>query len=308
MFSARVHRIEEEEKKDIFAPVADLMVGVVFIFLVMIMALSLVMMQDAVPRSAYDQIARQLAETKAQRDGLQKRVEQFAEFVAYAKNEGVIPLLDRLAEADATRAKILAMLKERLAAKGVNVEADFRNGVLRLPSGDLFDSAQAQPTPHGADVIRILGATLVDVLPCFLPGERPSDCPPLSPDSVLNAVYIEGHTDIAPLRDASGGLRDNWDLSAARAIAAFRIIRDSDPRAPRLKNAEGEALLGVSGYAATRPAVEGLTDKQRMDKNVMEKDRRIAVRLIMAVNREQLAKTLRELNQRLNALDAAGHK
>ena len=35
----------------------------------------------------------------------------------------------------------------------------------------------------------------------------------------------------------------------------------------------------------------------------MEADRRIEVRLIMAVNREQVEKTLRDLNQRLDGLD-----
>ncbi|WP_374544856.1 flagellar motor protein MotB [Rhodoblastus sp.] len=305
MFAARVHKIEEEEKKDVFAPVADLMVGVVFIFIIMVLALSLVMMEDAVPRPLYDQTAQELKDVTAERDALKKRADQFAEFVSYLKTGSVVPLLDRLAEADATRAKILQMLKERLATQGVAVEADFRSGVLRLPTGNLFESGEADPTPHGREVIRLLGAALADTVPCFLPGAAPPPaCPPQSQGSVLNAVYIEGHTDAAPLRGVKEGLRDNWDLSAARAIEAFRIVRDSDPRAPNLKNAEGKSLLGVSGYADTRPVTEGLSDKQRADKAVMETDRRIEVRLIMAVNRDQVEKALRELNQRLERLDA----
>jgi flagellar motor protein MotB len=306
MFSARVHKVEEEEKKDVFAPVADLMVGVVFIFIIMVLALSLVMMEDAVPRPLYDQTARELAEVTAQRDALKRRADALADFVTYLKTQGVVPLLDRLAEADATRAKILQMLKDRLAAQGVAVEADFRSGVLRLPTGNLFESAQADPTPHGREVIRLLGVALADTVPCFLPGAaQPPACPPLSQGSVLNAVYIEGHTDAAPLHGGAGDrLRDNWDLSAARAIEAYRIVRESDPRAPSLKNAEGKSLIGVSGYADTRPVTEGLSKEQRADKAAMEADRRIEVRLIMAVNREQVEKTLRELNQRLDKLDA----
>ena len=123
---------------------------------------------------------------------------------------------------------------------------------------------------------------------------------------MLNAVYIEGHTDTAPVHGGGDNLRDNWDLSAARAIAAYRIVRDSDARNPNLKNAEGKSLLGVSGYADTRPVTEGLSEKQRQEKNVMESDRRIEIRLIMAVNREQVEKTLRELNHRLDGLDAGG--
>jgi chemotaxis protein MotB len=308
MFALRHPRADDEEKKDVFAPVADLMVGVVFIFIVMIMALSLVMMDDAVPRPAYDQVVRELAETNADRDALKARAEQLAEFVNYLRTQGVVPLLDRLAEADATRARILQMLKERLAAAGINVEADFRSGVLRLPAGNLFESAQSDPTPFGREVIRVLGVTLADIVPCFLPGQaQPAGCPPLSSGSVLNAVYIEGHTDSAPVRSGAHVFQDNWDLSAARAIQAFRIVRESDARIPNLKNADGKSLLGVSGYADTRPVAEGLTEKQRAEKSVMESDRRIEIRLIMAVNREEVEKTLRDLNHRLDGLDAGAH-
>lgn len=305
MFALRHPRADDEEKKDIFAPVADLMVGVVFIFIVMIMALSLVMMDDAVPRPTYDQAVRQLAATRAQRDALKARAEKLADFVTYFKTQGVVPLLDRLAEADATRAKILQTLKDRLDAAGVKVEADFRSGVLRLPTGNLFLSAQADPTPYGREVIRILGVALAETVPCFLPGQaHAAACPPLTSGSVLNAVYIEGHTDAAAFHGVAGGFRDNWDLSAARAIAAYRIVRESDARIPQLKNAEGKSLLGVSGYADTRPVAEGLTETQRTEKSVMESDRRIEIRVIMAVNRDEVAKTLHDLNHRLDGLDA----
>jgi flagellar motor protein MotB len=317
MFAVRHPRADDEEKKDVFAPVADLMVGVVFIFIVMIMALSLVMMDDAVPRATYNLAVKELNDTrierdalvverdalKAERDALKARARQLADFVTYLRTQGVVPLLDRLAEADATRAKILQMLKNRLAEAGVNVEADFRSGVLRLPTGNLFPSAQADPTPYGREVIRILGVTLADTVPCFLPGAAPG-CPPLSAGNVLNAVYIEGHTDSAAFHGEANGFHDNWDLSAARAIEAYRIVRESDGRIPVLKNGEGKSLLGVSGYADTRPVTEGLTEKQRSDKTVMETDRRIEVRLIMAVNRDEVEKTLRDLNQRLDGLNA----
>ena len=55
MFSRSSQSAETEEKKDIFAPVADLMVGVVFIFIIMVMALSLLIMEDAVPRATFDE-------------------------------------------------------------------------------------------------------------------------------------------------------------------------------------------------------------------------------------------------------------
>lgn len=302
MFAARRPAPDEEEKKDIFAPVADLMVGVVFIFIVMVMALSLTLMDDVVPRAAYDQIVKELATMTAERDALLKRNLQLEDFAHYVKFQGVAPLLGRLAEADSTRSKILLTLKQRLSDEGISVDADLENGTLRLPSGKLFESAQADPTPFGEQVIHLLGVTLADTISCFLPA-APASCPPTKSGSVLSAIYIEGHTDAAPFRTTIDRFRNNWDLSAARAIEAYRIVRESDARIPGMKNAEGKSLVGVSGYADTRPVTEGLSDKQRAEKNTMEADRRIEVRLVMAVNREAVEKTLDELNRKLGGLD-----
>ena len=73
MFRAHIPRSAEEEQKDIFAPVSDLMVGVVFIFIILILALSLDLSDETtVPRSAYDakvsetiELSRQLADARA---------------------------------------------------------------------------------------------------------------------------------------------------------------------------------------------------------------------------------------------------
>lgn len=305
MFSSRVQRVEEEEKKDVFAPVADLMVGVVFIFIIMVLALSLVMMEDAVPRPLYDQTAQQLEKTTTENQKLAARAEKLESFVDFLKSENIATLLDQLAETDATRARILHMLKDRLAAQGVGVDVDLRSGVLRLPTGNLFPSGEAEPTEHGREVIKILGGALADVAPCFLPDPPRQNCPKASRGAVLNAVYIEGHTDNAPFHGGSPGLKDNWDLSAARAIAAFRIAREADPRVPALKNADNKSLLGVSGYADTRPVAERPPERanERADKAAMEADRRIEVRLIMAIDRDAIAELLHDLNRRLDALD-----
>ena len=305
MFAARRALADEEEKKDVFGAVADLMVGVVFIFIVMVMALSLVLMDDAVPRPAYDQVVKTLAETQAERDRLKVQADQLVDLVKFLKYQDVAPLLSRLAEADATRSTILLTLKQRLAEKGIEVEADLQNGTLRLPSGNLFNTAQADPTPFGEQVIHGLGVTLAETIVCYLPAPTPPrECRAKKDGSVLSAIYVEGHTDAAPFRNVHDRFRNNWDLSAARAIEAYRIIRESDARIPDMKNAEGKSLVGVSGYADTRPVTEGLSDKQRSEKSAMEADRRIEIRLVMAVNREAVEKTLRELNRKLEGLDA----
>ncbi|MGI4814343.1 MAG: hypothetical protein ACRYGG_13585, partial [Janthinobacterium lividum] len=73
MFNRRISTGPEDEAKDIFAPVADLMVGVVFIFIILILALSLDLSSETVvPQSTFDAkvaenlaLTQQLAEAKA---------------------------------------------------------------------------------------------------------------------------------------------------------------------------------------------------------------------------------------------------
>lgn len=342
MFAPYSRPADAEEKKDVFAPVADLMVGVVFIFIIMVLALSLLMREDldnAVPKSEYDAIVSQLdvekekARTEAERANREEttrkvaetdrdqarelayrervRAEQeeaarrkLAEFVRYMRDTGVVPILGRIAEADKRRTEILERLKDRLFASNIKVEIDAENGTLRLPSTKLFESAKADPTPVGTEVIKSLGVAIADIVPCYLAnGARPEQCPQTDGAGVLSAVYIEGHTDAAPFRNTVDRFRNNWDLSAARAIEAFRIVRESDPRVSALRNAEGKALVGVSGYADTRPSTEGLSTEQRLDDQAKETDRRIEVRLIMAVDQHEVLSTLREFNERLEELN-----
>ena len=115
---------EAEEKKDVFAPVADLMVGVVFIFIILVLALSLRIMSDvqnAVPKSVYEEQKAKadsleekltkanvlIADLTLQRDRAREEAvvqsnradreyasrQRLAEFVRYVQSTGVVPVL-----------------------------------------------------------------------------------------------------------------------------------------------------------------------------------------------------------------------
>jgi flagellar motor protein MotB len=322
MFSSYRRRQETDEKKDVFAPVADLMVGVVFIFIILVLALSLHIMDDvqnAVPKSMYDEqkaradiLDRKLADAietvareKDRADREQASRQRLAEFVRYIQRTGVVPILARLAEANERRTEILEKLRARLIAGNIQVDIDAENGTLRLPSTKLFEASKADPTPEGNKIIRILGVSIAEIVPCYLAARvRPANCPPESGAGILSAIYIEGHTDAAAFRNTVDRFRDNWDLSAARAIEAFKIVSAADPRVSGLKNADGQALIGVGGYAETRPVHQGMTDQERMNDQVREIDRRIEVRLVMAVDKEEVQATLKDVRERLEKLDA----
>jgi hypothetical protein len=93
MFARHIRTTEVEEKKDIFAPVADLMVGVVFIFIIMVMALSLLIMNDVVSRSEYDSLKRRLNETEASRSRL-------ADFARHFKDAKFAAALGKTVDVD----------------------------------------------------------------------------------------------------------------------------------------------------------------------------------------------------------------
>jgi len=343
MFAPYRKPAELEEKKDVFAPVADLMVGVVFIFIIMVLALSLLILDDvknAVPKSMYDQAVEDLNQAKdqiaqliAERDEARERATQataerdqardvartqteradrerasrlrLAEFIRYVRDTGVVPILGRLTEANKRRTEILEKLKDRLSVGNIQVDIDAENGTLRLPSTKLFESTKADPTPEGIEIIKSLGTSLAEVVPCYLASAtRPTTCPEAEGTGILSAVYIEGHTDASPFRSTVDRFRNNWDLSAARAIEAFKIVSASDARISKLRNGDGKALVGVSGYADTRPVQEGLTQQARMVDQVRETDRRIEVRLVMAVDKDEVQATLKVLRARLEGLDA----
>ena len=327
MFTRSIAKADEDQK-DIFAPVADLMVGVVFIFIILILALSLdLATEKTVPQSTYDAkvaenraLMQQLEVTKAayerERAGrifaenkvaaLRSDNQRLADFVRFIRDSQIAPLMERLSKADQTRTAILTDMQTKLSALGVDVKVSPDAGTLSLPSTSLFDSGQADPTiPQGRDTILRLGQVLAEVLPCYTPGSSvpypPDQCPAKGDFSSLSAVYIEGHTDVFPYGSPNGRFRNNWDLSAGRAIEAFTLIRDQYHVLRTLKNQDGEAVLGVSGYADTRPAVKDAPD--RTLPVIAEKDRRIEVRLIMSTNEQLVGSVLRELNKRLEGVD-----
>lgn len=328
MMFSRIPSHVEDEQKDIFAPVADLMVGVVFIFMILILALSLdLSTEKAVPQSTYDLQVREnqtlnqqladaraaLASEQALRSAAEARVikldtevARLADFVRFVRDSQIAPLMQRLSKADQTRTAILTDMQSRLSAMGVDVKVNPDAGTLTLPSTKLFASGQADPTiPNGRDTILRLGQVMAEILPCYSPpvsgNTLPAACPSRGDFSNVSAVYVEGHTDVFPFGMVYGRFRNNWDLSAGRAIEAFTLIRDHYDQLRTLKNQDGDPILGVSGYADTRPMDRPSVDRQTPIG--AERDRRIEVRVIMSANEQLVGAVLNELNVRLRSID-----
>ncbi|WP_295455390.1 hypothetical protein [uncultured Thiodictyon sp.] len=271
---------------------ADLMVGVIFIFIILLIGLALHLQPEDVQR---------LRDRNAQLEAENSRLQAFARYV---RDQQMNALFARIAAANETRAQMLADMRSRLHVLGIEVMIDPTNGTLKLPAGGLFLAGQAEPTPQGRETIRKLGEVLTATLPCYTrvrsSDHPPAGCPEINIYSTLSSAYIEGHTDVVPFVGPTGRFRDNWDLSAGRAIETFKLLRETDPLLRDLRNQDGDVLLGVSGYAETRPAVHA---EDRMKEAVRDLDRRIEIRLTMTANEAAVRQALEELNRQLEVVN-----
>ena len=176
---------QEESEESYFVSMTDIMVGLLFIFIIMLMAFGLMLKQ-----------AQQ--ETTQDRRELLEAVEQTRDEVEEMRN------------VDDLRSQMLQDIARRLEERGVQVIVREENGVIQLPDEILFAKGEAAISPRGRRAIDQLGRALDAVLACYAvvpESAGPVDCEEkLLEDLRLEAVFVEGHT------DSDGSDELNWRL------------------------------------------------------------------------------------------------
>ena len=267
----------EEEGENYFISMTDMMVGILFIFIIMLMvfALNLQRLTDQTRDqiNVADDLARQISE-------LQERID--TEFAV-------------INEADAARRRLLKTLKDRMQAAGLSVEVDEASGVLRLAEDAIrFAPNDSRLSSQAAANVQKVAGVLGETLPAFTICSGTGDCPQSEEGNRVETVFIEGHTDVTGLDDR------NWQLSTERAVNTYRQIIEATPALRDLRNGEAREILSVSGYSSTRPVAEG-TELADYDRN-----RRIDLRFVMEANdRERLSEVSRllgEMNAKIRRL------
>jgi chemotaxis protein MotB len=252
---------------DYFASMTDLMLGLVFIFVIVLMVFALEL------REAEQRVA-----TTEQR---------------------MTSAVSSLTESNLARSDLLEALARMLAGK-LPVTIDAQDGSLQLGGDILFPSGSADVYPEALPKLALLGEALAKVLPCY--SSAASGAAPLSQGVAacglhhrgrLDAVYIEGHTDVTPIHTAR--FPSNWDLSAARAATTFSRLIEAYPALGTLKNDAAQALIGVSGYGEHRPVDDSGSAA------ALQKNRRIELRFVMAAPGASEAQAVAA------AVDAARH-
>lgn len=194
-------------------------------------------------------LRKELDDVTAQRDALASKTSELASTLEQREAE-----LQRLTATSKS-------LEEKLAAeiKRGDVKVTQADGRIQVDLIDkvLFDSAQADISPRGEEVLTRLGGILKDI------DDR--------------SIQISGHTDDSPitLPDLKAKFATNWELSAARAVNVVRFLSEKAGVKP--------ARLAAAGYSQYRPVAGNLTPKGRAA------NRRIEVLLLPPIEARKAA-------------------
>jgi chemotaxis protein MotB len=129
--------------------------------------------------------------------------------------------------------KLARFLREQPGQPTVAIVAEGEHLVIRLSAGAFFDAAGVALKPDALPVLDAIGEELA---------------------ILRQTVRIEGHTDDRPL-GSGNRYRNNWELSAARAVTVADYLQEAHRFPP--------ALLSVSGYGSVRPIASNTTQDGR---------------------------------------------
>lgn len=253
---APIHSDAEEE--NYFISMTDMMVGVLFIFIIMLMSFALNFQKQADRQEDKIVVAEEVGRKL---EVLERRVSE---------------RLTEIREAASARAQLLHDLRDALSREGLNVTVDEANGVLRLSEDAiLFPVSGAELVGRARDNVGKVARVLARVLPVYSPCPTGADGPCISRSrSFVETVFVEGHT------DSTGIDANNWDLSTKRAVNTFRELNLAAVDLRRILNRRGSEILSVSGYASTRGIDPDRTPL------AYSRNRRIDLRFVMEVDSE----------------------
>jgi chemotaxis protein MotB len=293
-----IHDFEEDD--GYFASISDLMVGILFVFLLMLTVFALNYRE-----AEHDQeIRRQQFEREAEKARLAEERARLAEEKARQQATRADRLRRLLEDArdqlqhdiqasTNARDRLLTTLQTDLEQRRINVTVDRQAGILRLRGDLLFGTLSATLGPKQREVVGVLADALAQTLPCFTASADRTRCDPAALP-ILETVLVEGHTDRRPISGTASPFRDNDQLSTERALAVFAEVQRTQPLLNELLNASRSyPLLGVSGFGARRP----LPGTQADTEPDYALNRRIDLRFLLAGTAE--------LERIRNQIDAA---
>jgi len=132
------------------------------------------------------------------------------------------PIVPRKSSPDleASMKLLMTKLATEIREEKVTLKLEQRGLIISLEEGAFFDS--------GADTIKPSSYPILEKLAIVL-------------NELPNSLRLEGHTDSVPINNLR--FHDNWELSAARAIAMLRMLKERFAVQP--------SRMSIVGYADT---------------------------------------------------------
>lgn len=282
-------RQHEDEEESAFVSMTDLTVSFLFIIMILLAySASKMSSSQTVPKASYDAVvaqrdtlllekarlgeqlrqALQTSEERRQRiDELERRIAELERRLA-EKN----PLEAYMAQVSDLRRKVLEGLQAQLKVDfpDLQVVVSEQMDALRFKGDGLFESGQSRLSQGKPDIVRRIASRLNEILPCYTLGRQArwqTGCNDVG--AVIEAVQIEGHTDI------TGNENANFTLSTERANTTFFVMKEREPALTQHRNLRDQPVMSVAGYGAMRPIVDNGTPEGRAT------NRRIDLRIIM---------------------------
>jgi flagellar motor protein MotB len=212
--------------------------------------------------------------------------------------ERIAGAMQGVSQREHSLASMLDGIQRELKARDIEVALDETKTVLRIPEQQLqFALGKYDIPSEQASHATAIGEALLSALS--------------NPDhlSLLDTVFIEGHTDSVPSSKEMG----NWGLSTYRAISLWNFwtikpgtvtelkslrTRPIDPSIPT------KPLISVSGYAETRSTHQPF-DAEKLPADRPE-DRRIDIRFTLVSSEKQnlegLDRSVKEMRAKTDAL------
>jgi flagellar motor protein MotB len=275
-----------EQNSDYFISMTDMMVGVLFVFIIIVSYFVLELQKsieekDVIPKTLHQKIV-QVKENKIVH--LQEELERLKknswELYAVAANN--------------KRIEIIEAISEVLRKEGVQFTSEPEIGVIRLAGDGLFNQGSSDLTAREGAVDRInkLSNALFANIHCY--GlhkvndqfKLPKNFERCNPDKVfIEAVYVEGHSDSDNFRGIlKDGSRNNLELSARRATNTYAQMSGHTTALTSIVNPIGQQVLSTAAYGAQRPVVPNNSARHKA------LNRRIDLRFVMYLPKDEVAR------------------
>jgi hypothetical protein len=223
-----------------FVPMADLLAGIVFVLLILIMSLALVTRTDFVTsEQAIAEMKRVATELEKAR-ALQR---------AYLEPREV---------ASAALQATLSRISVALSAVGLPNVLDSQAGSITMHSRLFFDEGAHALSEAGRTRADQLALIMTQYLGCLsnIPRPRPEACAGI-PSARLDRLVVAAH--VGRFEKGADGIERASTLTGLQALAVYSRLAETSPVLLELKNVHGQPGLEFRGFGDRRPPPKGGT-------------------------------------------------